>query len=271
MHTIVFDLDGTLVDTAPDLISTLNLILAGEGSPPVAYDDARRMIGGGARRMIERALIAEGRSVPSSELDRMFRAFLDHYGAHIADRSRPFPHLESILKRFVAEGVRLAVCTNKLEWLAVRLLDALKLSDYFAAICGQDTFGVQKPDPQMLRLTIRRAGGEPHQAIMVGDSTTDIRTARAATVPVIAVDFGYSEVPVTSFHADGLISSFAELPAAIAAVERLGSPAGAAIARLAGSNQAQFAPRHRAEHPGRSGLYPAHSTPYLSDHGKPAK
>jgi phosphoglycolate phosphatase len=238
MHTIVFDLDGTLVDTAPDLISTLNLILAGEGSPPVAYDDARRMIGGGARRMIERALIAEGRNVPSSELDRMFRAFIDHYGAHIAERSRPFPHLESMLKRFAAEGVRLAVCTNKLEWLAVRLLDALKLSDYFAAICGQDTFGVQKPDPQMLRLTIRRAGGEPHQAIMIGDSTTDIRTARAANVPVIAVDFGYSEVPVATLDADGFISSFAALPAAIAAVERLGSPAGAATAPHAGSNQA---------------------------------
>jgi phosphoglycolate phosphatase len=240
MQTIVFDLDGTLVDTAPDLISTLNFVLAGEGLAPVGYDDARRMIGGGARRMIERALIAEGRNVPSSELDRMFRAFLDHYGAHIADRSRPFPHLVPILKRFAAQGSRLAVCTNKLEWLAVRLLDALKLSDYFAAICGQDTFGVQKPDPQILRLTIGRAGGEPHRALMVGDSATDIRTARAANVPVIAVDFGYSEVPAASLNADGLISSFAELPAAIAAVERLGARAAGApttAAPLAGSQR----------------------------------
>jgi phosphoglycolate phosphatase len=97
---------------------------------------------------------------------------------------------------------------------------------------------VQKPDPQMLRLTIGRAGGEPQRAIMVGDSTTDIRTARAANVPVIAVDFGYSEVPVASLHADGLISSFAELPAAIAALEGLDSPPGPAVAPLAGSNQA---------------------------------
>src|SRR4029077_5295039 len=141
-------------------------------------------------------------------LDRMFGAFIAHYGAHIADRSRPFPHLEPVLGRLTAEGCRLAVCTNKLEWLALRLLDALKLSRYFAAISGQDTFGVQKPDPQMLRLTIRRAGGEVTRAIMVGDSMTDVGTARAANVPAIAVTFGYSEVPVGSLQADRLIGSF---------------------------------------------------------------
>jgi phosphoglycolate phosphatase len=235
MRTIVFDLDGTLVDTAPDLISTLNLVLAGEGLPPVAYDDARRMIGGGARRMIERALMAAGQNVPGAELDRMFRIFIDHYSAHIADRSRPFPHLESVLQRLAGKGCRLAVCTNKLERLSVRLLDTLNLSRYFAAICGQDTFGIQKPDPQMLRLTIRRAGGEARRAIMIGDSVTDIRTARAANVPVIAVDFGYSEVAPEALDADRLITSFTELPHAIAAVGT--QAAGAATAApLAGGN-----------------------------------
>jgi phosphoglycolate phosphatase len=218
MRTIVFDLDGTLVDTAPDLISTLNLVLAGEGLPAVAYDDARRMIGGGARRMIERALIAVGRNVSVVELDRIFRIFTDHYSAHIADRSRPFPHLESVLQRLAAEGCRLAVCTNKLEWLSLRLLDTLNLNRYFAAVCGPDTFGIQKPDPQMLRLTIRRAGGEEQRAIMVGDTMIDVRTARAASVPVIAVDFGYSEVAPETLNADRLISSFSELSHAIAAV-----------------------------------------------------
>jgi phosphoglycolate phosphatase len=215
MLTIVFDLDGTLVDTAPDLISTLNLILAQEGMPPVDYDAARRMIGGGARGMIERALAAEGRVCSKAELDRLFGAFIEHYAAHIADRSRAFPKVEAALEYLADEGHRLAVCTNKLEWLSVRLLDMLKLSRHFAAICGQDTFGVQKPDPQMLRLTIQRVGGEPGQAIMVGDSGTDIRTSRAADVPVIAVDFGYSEVPIATLRPDRIIGSFGDLPAAI--------------------------------------------------------
>lgn len=219
MLTIAFDLDGTLIDTAPDLISTLNLVLGQEGLPPVEYDTARRMIGGGARAMIERALAADGRSSPKAELDRLFAAFIEHYAAHIADRSRPFPELEATLEHLIGEGHRLAVCTNKLEWLSIRLLDTLRLTRHFAAICGQDTFGVQKPDPRMLQLTIERAGGEPSRAIMVGDSGTDIRTSRAATVPVIAVDFGYSEVPVALLRPDRIIGSFKDLPAAIRDIE----------------------------------------------------
>jgi phosphoglycolate phosphatase len=149
----------------------------------------------------------------------MFAAFIEYYAAHIADRSRPFPQLEATLDRLAGEGHRLAVCTNKLEWLSVRLLDTLQLTRHFAAICGQDTFGVQKPDPQMLRLTIERAGGETSRAIMVGDSGTDIRTSRAASVPVIAVDFGYSEVPIALLRPDRIIGSFADLPAAICDIE----------------------------------------------------
>ena len=219
MLTIVFDLDGTLIDTAPDLISTLNIILAREGMPPVEYDSARRMIGGGAKAMIERALAAEDRACSKAELDRLFAAFIEHYAAHIADHSRPFPQLEATLEHLAGEGHRLAVCTNKLEWLSVRLLDMLQLTRHFVTICGQDTFGVQKPDPRMLRLTIERAGGEPTRAIMVGDSGTDIRTSRAATVPVIAVDFGYSEVPIALLRPDRIIGSYADLPAAIRDIE----------------------------------------------------
>jgi phosphoglycolate phosphatase len=218
MLTIVFDLDGTLIDTAPDLISTLNIILAREGLPPVPYDDARRMIGAGAKGMIAKALDAEGRPDRKTDLDRMFAAFIEHYAAHIADRSRPFPHLEDTLDRLAGAGHRLAVCTNKLEWLSVLLLNTLKLSPRFGAVCGQDTFGVMKPDPEILRQTILRAGGEVDRAIMVGDSGTDIRTARAAKVPVIAVDFGYSEAPIETLQPDRLISSFRDLPDAVAAV-----------------------------------------------------
>jgi phosphoglycolate phosphatase len=215
MLTIVFDLDGTLIDTAPDLINTLNVILTSEGLPTVPYDTARPLIGGGAKSMIESALATEGRSCSSADVERLYAEFVAYYADHIADRSRPFPQLEATLDQLAADGHRLAVCTNKLEWLSLRLLDALHLTPRFAAICGQDTFAVQKPDPEIFRQTVLRAGGEPRRAIMVGDSITDIRTARAAQVPVVAVDFGYTDVPIATFQPDRIISSFAQLPAAI--------------------------------------------------------
>ncbi|HTP92001.1 MAG TPA: phosphoglycolate phosphatase [Xanthobacteraceae bacterium] len=218
MLTLVFDLDGTLIDTAPDLIDTLNLILAQERLPAMPFEAARKLIGGGARGMIEKALIIEGRDCSKVEIDRMFGAFIAHYAEHIADRSRPFPHLEATLEDLAAQGHRLAVCTNKLEWLSRRLLTTLQLDKYFATICGQDTFAVMKPNPEILRQTIMRAGGAAAQAIMVGDSGTDIRTARAASVPVIAVDFGYTEVPIASLSPDRIISSFNELAEAIGEV-----------------------------------------------------
>lgn len=215
---IVFDLDGTLIDTAPDLVDTLNLILSREGLAPVSYDQARTMIGGGARTMIARGIEAEGRTVVATDLDRLFGEFIAHYSQHIADRSRPFPGLVDALDDLQAAGFRFAVCTNKLERLSRLLLDALKLSSRFATICGQDTFGVQKPDPEVLRRTIAAASGSLQHAVMIGDSLTDIRTARAAGVPVIAVDFGYSERPVSDYAPDRIISHFGQLPAAITAV-----------------------------------------------------
>jgi phosphoglycolate phosphatase len=215
MLTLVFDLDGTLVDTAPDLIDTLNFTLTRHGLPAVRFEAARPLIGGGARGLIERALAAEGRDCSTAGVDELYDAFVAYYAEHVADRSRPFPGVEAVLDRLAAGGHRLAVCTNKLEWLAVRLLDALELSVRFAAICGQDTFGIQKPNPQVFRATVMRAGGEPAHAVMIGDSPTDIRTARAAAVPIIAVDFGYTDVPIASLGPDRLISSFAQLPAAI--------------------------------------------------------
>lgn len=216
MLTIVFDLDGTLVDTAPDLIDTLNVILPREGLPPVPFETGRNLIGGGVKVTIERALAAQGRACPPAEIDRLYAAFIAHYADHLADRSRPFPDLESALDQLAGAGYRLAVCTNKLEWLSIRLLNILKLAPRFAAICGQDTFGIQKPDPEVLRRTVLRAGGEPGSAIMVGDSKTDVYTARAAQVPVVAVDFGYSDVPIASLEPDRIISSFADLPPIIA-------------------------------------------------------
>ena len=194
--TVVFDLDGTLVDTAPDLIETLNVVFARDGLPPVEYAAARDMIGGGARRMIEMAFKLEGRALADGVVDRMFADFIEYYASHIADRSQPFPGLDAALDRLAARGCRFAVCTNKLEGLSRLLLEALGLTGRFVAICGQDTFGIQKPDPEILRRTIQAAGGEMQRAVMVGDSGTDIATARAAGVPIVAVDFGYSETPI---------------------------------------------------------------------------
>jgi phosphoglycolate phosphatase len=206
--TVVFDLDGTLVDTAPDLVETLNVVLAREGLSAVPYAEGRMLVGGGARYMIERGLASQGTSRTKADLDRMFGDFIAHYSLHVADRSRAFPGVEEALDVLAAGGYRLAVCTNKLERLSMRVLDALGLSGRFAAICGQDTFGVQKPNPEFLRKTLERAGGVLEAAIMVGDSSTDITTAQAAGIPVIAVDFGYTNIPVSQFAPDRIISHF---------------------------------------------------------------
>ena len=213
--TVVFDLDGTLVDTAPDLVATLNAVFAREGLAPVPYEAARNMVGAGARRMIELGLKAKGRALAVRDVDRLFDEFITHYSAHIADHSQPFPGLTGALDELAARGARFAVCTNKLEWLSRQLLDALGLSARFDAICGQDTFGVHKPDPEILRRTIEQAGGSLERAVMVGDSATDIDTARAAAVPVIAVDFGYTKTPVAQLGPDRIIGHFDNLPAAV--------------------------------------------------------
>jgi phosphoglycolate phosphatase len=215
---IVFDLDGTLVDTAPDLVATLNTILARQGLPSVDYEAARNMVGGGARVMLERGLQAAGQDLAAVAIDELTRDFIEHYAAHIADRSAPFVGVEDALDELAERGFTLSICTNKLEWLSVRLLDALGLSRRFAVICGADTFGIAKPNPEVLHRTIERSGGTIGRALMVGDSHTDIATARAAQIPVIAVDFGYTDTPVTQLSPDRVISRFSDLPEAVLAL-----------------------------------------------------
>jgi phosphoglycolate phosphatase len=217
-RTIVFDLDGTLVDTAPDLINALNFILDREGLPPVPLHAARNMIGAGARKLIERGLELDGRAASLDDTTRLTADFIDYYAAHIADASRPFDGLEGALDDLSASGHRFAVCTNKLEWLSKLLLDRLGLSSRFSAICGADTFGVSKPDPAILQQTIARAGGQLSSAIMVGDAGPDIGVARRAGVPVIGVAFGYTEVPIADLKPDRLIHHMRDLPAAIASL-----------------------------------------------------
>jgi phosphoglycolate phosphatase len=218
VRTVVFDLDGTLVDTAPDLITALNFVLDREGMPPVPLASARTMIGAGARRLIERGLEADGRDASPADISRLTSHFIDYYAAHIAVASRPFDGLEAALDDLAARGYQFAVCTNKLEWLSKKLLDELGLSPRFAAICGADTFGVSKPDPVILQQTVARAGGQLATTVMVGDAGPDIGVARRANIPVIGVEFGYTEVPIADLKPDLLIGHMRDLPAA---VERL--------------------------------------------------
>jgi phosphoglycolate phosphatase len=220
-RTVVFDLDGTLVDTAPDLINALNFVLEREGLPPVPLASARNMIGAGARKLIERGLEVEGRSASLDDLTRLTADFIDHYAAHIADASKPFEGVEAALDELERAGYLFAVCTNKLEWLSKLLLDELGLSSRFQAICGADTFGVSKPDPAILKQTIARAGGYLSSAIMVGDAGPDIGVARRAGIPVLGVEFGYTDVPIADLKPDRVINHMRELPAAVQALTAL--------------------------------------------------
>src|SRR6202012_6092094 len=160
VRTVVFDLDGTLVDTATDLINALNFILVREGMPAIPLASARNMIGAGARRMLDRGIEADGRVFSVADMDRLNKDFVEYYAAHIAEGSRPFDGLEAALDDLASRGCQFAVCTNKLEWLSKKLLEELGMTSRFAAICGADTFGVSKPDPAILRQTVARAGGE---------------------------------------------------------------------------------------------------------------
>ncbi len=216
--TIVYDLDGTLADTAGDLMAALNAVLGMEGLWPLPVANGRSMVGGGARALIERGFAASGRTLDPQKLEVLFGDFLAHYNAHIADLTQLYPGVETALATFARGGWRQAVCTNKLEGSAKLLMNKLGVAERFAFICGQDTFGVGKPDPTPLIKTIAACGGASERAIMVGDSATDIKTARAAGLPVIAVDYGYTDAPVAELGPDRVISHFDELMEACGAL-----------------------------------------------------
>jgi phosphoglycolate phosphatase len=219
--TLVFDLDGTLIDTAPDLAAATNHVLARAGLAPIDEREIRPFVGHGALRMIEGALTAHGRKASPSELNDHFEVFITHYTENIAATSLPYPGVIAALNAFKGEGATLAVCTNKIEAHAKALFRALDMTDYFSAVTGRDSLGAHKPDPRHLLGTIALASGRQDRSIMIGDSETDIRTAQAAHVPVIAVDFGYSVEAVASFAPDAVISHFDELAGAANAIARM--------------------------------------------------
>jgi len=203
--TIVFDIDGTLIDTAPDLTNALNHAFVARGREPVPPACVRAAVGRGAQAMIEQALAIIG---AQDDVEAMLADFLVHYEANIAAESRPFPGAVAVLKRLTAAGAKLAVCTNKREHLTRLLLQALKIEDFFGGIAGRDTFPVSKPDPGHILGAITLAGGDPSRAVMIGDSAVDIHAARAANVPSILVDFGYCPPPPDGPQPDAVIGHF---------------------------------------------------------------
>lgn len=216
--TLVFDLDGTLADTNRDLIPVLNRVTAGVGLPAMALDEIGQVAGYGAKAMIVRSFAFHERELSDELLEQLFALFLQHYEAGVADNTVLFDGVIDAMDALETQGWQFAVCTNKLQGLSEKLLQALEVAHRFKAIVGADRFAFRKPDPRHLWETIAISGGERKSAIMVGDSKTDIATAKAAGVPVIAVDFGYSDVPVSQLSPDRIISHFNELPEAVAAL-----------------------------------------------------
>lgn len=213
--TVVFDLDGTLVDSAPDLMATLNRLLALRGLPPVPFSSARHLVGHGARRLLEHGFAEAGATWDEARAPALFDAFVADYRAHIADATRPFPGAVEALERLTARGAILCVATNKSTDLSLALIAALNLGRHFAAVVGPDAVSARKPDGAHLREAVTMAGGDPARAIMVGDSAADTGAARDAPMPCIVVSFGYSETPPADLGGDVVIDSFAELDAAI--------------------------------------------------------
>jgi phosphoglycolate phosphatase len=211
-YTIAFDLDGTLVDSAPDIHRTLNHIMSELGLPPASAADVRNFVGHGSRGLIVRACAVHGVINTDSRLDELSDLFRDYYGADIARATRPFPGVESCLRALQAGGALLCVCTNKHTDLAVKLLAALNLSPWFAAVVGADHVARRKPHPDHFIAAVRAAQGDPSRAMMVGDSASDVGAGRGANAPVAVYAHGYTDTAPELLGADAVFSHFDELP-----------------------------------------------------------
>jgi phosphoglycolate phosphatase len=208
---VIFDLDGTLIDTAPDLVASVNHTIAALDLAPVGYEDLTYLVGHGARTMIERACKLGGYHLKEEAFPPLLERFIAFYSDTMPGDSKPYPGLIAALDRLKASGFGLAVCTNKMELLAVTLLKKLQLDQHFSVIVGGDTFAVRKPDGGHILGTIERSGGDPERAVMVGDSVNDIIAARNAGVPSIGVPFGYSDVDIATLSPDRIIQHYDQL------------------------------------------------------------
>ncbi|MDB5740559.1 MAG: gph [Alphaproteobacteria bacterium] len=210
---LIFDLDGTLADTAPDLLGATNAVLLARGRAELDLTSLRHMVGFGARTLIAQAMEASGAPVTEAEMPPLVEIFLSHYRGHIADGSRLFPGVIETLGQLKAGGARLAVLTNKPQELTDPLLPLLGLDGLFAAVYGAGRKLYTKPDPRIFHDVVQECGGGP--AVMIGDSITDLNTARAASVPCVLVSYGFTPVPAKDLGADAVIDEFAQLPDAL--------------------------------------------------------
>ncbi|MGO4402303.1 phosphoglycolate phosphatase [Achromobacter sp. PAB15] len=216
--TIAFDLDGTLVESAPDLIGAVNAILTAEGYPPLAYEAGRPFVSRGARWLLQSGLAAAGEQDPAARTAALFGRFISHYSAHIADETRPFPGVVAALKVLKERGATLVVCTNKPTGLSRTLLSKLSMAQWFDGVVGIDAVTAAKPDPAHLIEAVQAVGGDLARTVMVGDADTDAGAARAAGTPLILVDFGYSDIPAAELAPDVLLHHFDDLVDAYASL-----------------------------------------------------
>ena len=212
---IIFDLDGTLVDTAPDLGATLNVILKSEGADPAPLDEVRSYIGQGAKELLQRVMAARGLDIDEQNVSRLHRLFIKHYSENLSKLSRPFDGLEKAMAELKNDGALFGICTNKSVEMSARLLRELSLAHWFGTLVGADSAARNKPDALPLEVAIHGLDGTPERAVMIGDSMADAGTAKAAGVPFIAVTFGYTTIPVSEFGADAIIDDYRELMGAI--------------------------------------------------------
>ncbi|MER8522434.1 phosphoglycolate phosphatase [Mesorhizobium sp. M0814] len=212
---ILFDLDGTLVDSAPDIAAAVNELLAGRDLPPLRLDQVKAMIGGGIRKLVERAFAASGTPLLGIALDEANRVMAAIYRRHLTGRTRLMPGVREVLTHLHLSGIAMAVVTNKPQLAAREILLHFRLTDYLGAIIGGDAVTYLKPAPDALLLALDLLQVEPRDTLMVGDSSADVAAARAAGMAVILLRGGYSQIPVEELCADLVCDSLFDLPSAM--------------------------------------------------------
>ena len=207
-RAILFDLDGTLVDSAPDLAAALNSVLRSQGLQEQTLEAVKGMVGAGAKVLVQRGFAANGTALSEQEAERLLRAFLTDYRARATDETRLMPGAQTLLTELAAAGVALGLCTNKPEDITRQILGDLAVAAHFGSIVGGDTTPAKKPDPSPLLHALEELGCPADEALMVGDSAADAAAARAAGTGLALVNFGYSQVPVVELKPDHLIEHF---------------------------------------------------------------